>query len=233
MLLSYRVGSCTSEESDHPVRELHSFHAHSRGWQTARWCEWPQELVLQFPSRVSLTQVQVLSHQFKISSRVELYIGSADSVSPGAHVAAGIGYTRLGHFSLDSNERSKFQARELKTVYVPRATEGTHLRLVLHKCHVNEHNLYNQLGLLAVRAIGSGPGAAGAVDADQVESLASYASAPPPPGEALPGEERLANREQSMDPGVVAMVRELGEQKAVAVAAEDYDEAKRLKVSCT
>ena len=37
------------------------------------------------------------------------------------------------------------QARELKTVYVPQATEGLYLRLVLHKCHVNEYNLYNQV----------------------------------------------------------------------------------------
>ena len=116
MLLSYKISACTSEDGDHPVRELQDFHAQSRGWQSARWCEFPQALVLQFPGRVNLQQVQVLSHQFKISSRIEIFIGD---MPPGVPVpptgAEGVEYMRLGHFSLDSNERSGFQARELKT----------------------------------------------------------------------------------------------------------------------
>ena len=158
MLLSYKIVACTSEDNDHPVRELQEFHAQSRGWQSARWCDFPQALVLQFPGRVTLQQVQVLSHQFKIASRVEIFIGDMPpGVKPPVSGAEGVEYMRLGHFSLDSNERSGFQARELKTVYVPRASEGCFLKLLLHRCHVNEHNLYNQLGLLAVRAIGTGP----------------------------------------------------------------------------
>ena len=42
MLLSYKICSCTSEDGDHPVRELQEFHSQSRGWQSARWCEFPQ-----------------------------------------------------------------------------------------------------------------------------------------------------------------------------------------------
>ena len=136
------VAACSSEDAHHPASELQGFHAHSRGWQSAPWCEYPQEVILQFQGRVSVQQVQLLSHQFKIASQVELFIGS---MPPGVPVpavgATGATFTRLGHFSLDPNERSKFQARELKTVYVPQATEGTFLRLLLHKCHVNEHNL--------------------------------------------------------------------------------------------
>ena len=156
-LLSNKIVACTSEDGSHPVRELLDFHAQSRGWQSARWSEYPQALVLQFPDRVTLQQVQVLSHQFKIASRVEIFIGDMPPGVPSPHRGSvGVEYVRLGHFSLDSNERSGFQARELKTVYVPRASEGRFLKLLLHKCHINEHNLYNQVGLLAVRAIGIG-----------------------------------------------------------------------------
>ena len=181
MLLGYKVAACSSEDSAHPARELQGFHAHSRGWQSSQWCEYPQELVLQFHGRVSVQQVQLLSHQFKIASQVELFIGTMPPGVPApASGVAGASFVRLGHFSLDANERSKFQARELKTVYVPQATEGNYLRLLLHKCHVNEHNLcagpprcrrgaaydtrcslrgrHNQLGVLAIRVIGSGPG---------------------------------------------------------------------------
>jgi centrosomal protein CEP104 len=208
MLLSYNIVSCTSEDGDHPVRELQDFHAQSRGWQSARWCDFPQALVVQFPGRVSLQQVQVLSHQFKISSRIEIFIGD---MPPGVPVPVtgtdGVEYTRLGHFSLDSNERSGFQARELKTVYVPRASEGRFLKLLLHKCHVNEHNLYNQLGLLAVRAIGTGPGAiAGHGMPVQPEPISMQAQAAGPlRGEPQPSHEPPPHESPgaSMDPAVI------------------------------
>ena len=142
MLLQYRVAACSSEDAAHPARELQGFHAHSRGWQSAHWCQYPQEVVLQFQGKVCVQQVQLLSHQFKIASQVELFIGAMPPGVPTPPAGtAGASFSRLGHFSLDPNERSKYQARELKTVYVPQATEGTFLRLLLHKCHVNEHNL--------------------------------------------------------------------------------------------
>jgi len=231
-LLPYAIANCSSEDEQHPARELQSFHSQSRGWQSAHFCDFPQELVLKFNESASVQQVQLLSHQFKIATRVELFIGKlAPGVAePPARGTAGVSFTRLGHFSLDGNERSKFQARELKTVYVPRFAEGHYLRLLLHKCHVNEHNLYNQLGVLAIRVVGTG-GAdlIGARDAaaeepplERVESLASMSERPP---------QQDDGREPAIDGGVMAMLQELFAEKDAAVAAEDYHEAKRLKVS--
>ena len=78
-------------------------------------------------------------------------------------------------------------------------------KLLLHRCHVNEHNLYNQIGLLAVRAIGTGPGAT--MTAPESLPLNVQAEAPPP-------EEPAAHqaRGAALDPAVVSMVRELEEQ---------------------
>ena len=133
MLLSYRVAAASSEDDSHLASELQSFSASSRGWQSSRWADERQELVLRFEGRVELQQVQLLSHQFKIASRVELFIGSPSAGAPVPSTGYdGVHFSRLGHFSLDINERSNFQARELKTVYVPQGTQGTHLRLVLH-----------------------------------------------------------------------------------------------------
>ena len=138
MLLSYRVVAATSEDPGHPARELQNFHSHSRGWQSSHFSESPQKLVLRFSSRVTLQQVQLLSHQFKIAQRVELFIGApADGAPLPASGDVGIHYHKLGHFSLNSNERSSYQARELKTVYVPEASEGEFLKLLLHKSHVH------------------------------------------------------------------------------------------------
>ena len=51
---------------------------------------------------------------------------------------------RLGYLSFDSNERSGHQARELKSVHV--SIDAVALRLVVHRCHVNKLNIYNQVG---------------------------------------------------------------------------------------
>ncbi|KAL3902762.1 MAG: hypothetical protein SGPRY_011936 [Prymnesium sp.] len=237
MLLSYRVVACTSEDESHPARELQRYSADSRGWQSTRWCDFPQELVLQFQGGVTLQQVQVLSHQFKIASRVELFMGSLPpGVSPPSSGCEGVTFSRLGHFSLDSNERSKFQARELKTVYVPQATAGLYLRLVLHKCH---------LGVLAVRAIGSGPGAMSLQQAEQRESVNALSSAPAYPplnGAGQPplqmdarvaaedyDQAKLLKDQISSLQRAGVQIAELERRKQEAVGREDYDLAKRLK----
>jgi hypothetical protein len=50
---------------------------------------------------------------------------------------------RLGYLSFDSNERSNHQARELKSVHV--SVEAQLVRLLIHRCHVNKLNIYNQV----------------------------------------------------------------------------------------
>jgi len=65
-----------------------------------------------------------------------------------------IEFKRLGFLSLDPNERSGFQARELKSVYVDRDSEAVLLKLIFHKCHLNNFNVFNQIGLIALNCIG-------------------------------------------------------------------------------
>lgn len=62
-------------------------------------------------------------------------------------------FKRLGYLTLDSNERSSFRARELKSVYVD--AEASFVRLVVHKPHTNQHNLYSQVGFIAINVVGA------------------------------------------------------------------------------
>ena len=62
-------------------------------------------------------------------------------------------FTRLGYLSLDSNERSAYKARELKSVYLK--ARGGFMKFLLHKCHVNSLNLQNQVGLIALNILGA------------------------------------------------------------------------------
>ena len=57
-------------------------------------------------------------------------------------------WKRLGYFSFDSNERSRFEARELKSVYLN--TTAAALKLVVHAPLTNNLNVYNQIGVVAV-----------------------------------------------------------------------------------
>jgi centrosomal protein CEP104 len=52
-----------------------------------------------------------------------------------------IPFKRLGYLSLDSNERSGYQARELKSVYID--SMALLFKLVLQKCHLNNFNTFN------------------------------------------------------------------------------------------
>ena len=53
-------------------------------------------------------------------------------------------WKRLGSMSFDSNERSNFQARELKSVQVDVVAQL--LKVVVHPPHANELNTHQQVG---------------------------------------------------------------------------------------
>ena len=69
------------------------------------FCEYPQEIGVAFlDGVVNVSQIQLLSHQSKITTRIELFMGvGADYM----HAS----FTRLGYLSLDSNERSDYKVR--------------------------------------------------------------------------------------------------------------------------
>lgn len=87
--------------------------------------------------------MQILSHQSKIATQIELFVGHGDSYESAQ-------FRRLGYLSLNSNERSKYQARELKSVYVN--APGQYLRMLVHKCYINEVNLFNQVRVSGKRS---------------------------------------------------------------------------------
>ena len=48
---------------------------HIRGWQCARFSKFPQELVLRLDHPARIHQIQLLSHEYKIATKIELYTG--------------------------------------------------------------------------------------------------------------------------------------------------------------
>jgi len=208
--LRFSVLSCTGEDPDYPARELLYHSPQTRGWQCPRFCKFPQEITLQLESPSQIQQIQILSHEYKIATKLELYVGNDSGRAP---------MRRLGHLSFDSNERSGHQARELKSVHVN--TTATVFKLVVQRCHINKLNIYNQVGIVALNLIGEplSGGAGGGVGSQRTGAPTA----------------RQPHTDLALDMGVdsktATVIRELHAKKEAAVANEDYDEAKQLKAT--
>ncbi|KAK9803394.1 hypothetical protein WJX72_004936 [[Myrmecia] bisecta] len=238
--LRFTIQSCSGEDPDYPATELLYHSPQTRGWQCPRFCSFPQEVVLRLEEPSRIQQIQILSHEYKIATKVEIFVGV---LPPGASDPEQCSLKRLGFLSFDSNERSGHQARELKSVHVN--TTAFVLRLLVHRCHTNKLNIYNQVGIVALNLIGELLQAKGSnvgiVALNLIgEPLQAEPPLPqyvtnhynPPPGVAVgPARSALADLalDVNVDPLTAAKIRDINRMKEAAVANEDYDEAKRLK----
>ena len=227
--LAFEIYRFSGEDEEHPAKELLLSAAQPRGWHSQKLCKYPQELVLKLggPSRV--TQIQILAHEYKIPTKVEIFTGMP---RPGAPpLPENCSMKKLGHLSFDSNERSNHQARELKSVHIN--TKALLLRFVLLECHVNRMNAYNQVGLIAINIKGERlPDIVAAPMDMPTKSLPDYSS----PVQELPVNVAQNVRSgpvptylKAFDPLTAAKIAEVQRAKEYAVEKEDYDEAKRLK----
>ena len=166
-----------------------------------------------------LKQVQFLVHQSKIPSRIELFayapdftsLGAANLVSPNN---SNISFARLGHFSLDDNIRTNYQARELKTVYLEQYCQ--YLKIVLHKNHLNSLNIFNQVGIVSLTCTGSyiGDYEMSAVHQRVPESMGGGAQTMGNPAQLMPRNLKIAGvNEEELDSTLQDKIRVLSEAK--------------------
>ena len=80
----YKVIYCSGEDTQFPVTELLDPTVNSKGWQSQKYCTYPQEIILQFQGVINVSQLQILSHQSKIASKVELFTFNPNSMPTGA-----------------------------------------------------------------------------------------------------------------------------------------------------
>ena len=94
-VLNYKIFSVTSQDHEYPAIDLveqlsdaammsdvglgdsevfnnQGANGHS-GWQSQRFCVFPQDLIIQFPTLVKLSQLTFLLHEYKIPRQIELY----------------------------------------------------------------------------------------------------------------------------------------------------------------
>lgn len=184
-----------------------------------------------------LTQVQLLVHEFKIASRVEMYVGVGSDYQESD-------FERLGFMNLDGNERSNFQARELKTVYIDER-QANFIRFIIHRPHHNNKNLFQQVGFLAINIVGEprriettkSPRAAEAAQNKQIEDkLSEYKMEYDLTHKGLADNglnefvhNNMNSLTFSMDTQSQAKLQLLMQAKADAIEIEDFDRAKTIK----
>ena len=200
--IPFRIVHVSSEDEEYSVRELLNRTPFSRGWLSSRFCNYPQELLIEFPKPIKMREIQFLSHQYSIATKIEIFILPPQSEK----------FKKIGYLSLDSNERSNFQARELKTVYTDYLCIRVKFNLL--RCHNNSHNIYNQVGLIAISILGEFPNLTNMNDKNiNIENL-----------------DKLED-EMMYDPATLKRLKDLNRAKKKAVELEDFDEAKRIKVA--
>ena len=201
--LKFRITEISSQEEGYPASELLNHSPYSKGWQSSRFCDYPQEITVEFPSYVKVKQLQFLSHQYKISSKIEILIFNPKGSKK---------YKKIGFLSLDSNEQSNFQARELKSVYID--YECLKIKLLLHRCHINQLNQSVQVGLIAFNVLG--------------HPIIKNPFDQPPNFNKNPNTDKLED-ELLYDPVTYKRLKALEKAKLRAIDVEDFNEAQKIK----
>lgn len=129
-------------------------------------------------------------------------------------------FKRLGYFALDSNEKSQFQARELKSVYVD--VTGRYVKFLLNKNYENQLNYWKQVGLVAINLIGNELQRSTRAAISGVEPSDNIATFSNPLNDL--------SIDMNLDATTTVKLRLLSEAKVKAVSKEDYVTAKKIKL---
>ncbi|NXN21401.1 CE104 protein, partial [Nycticryphes semicollaris] len=234
--IGFIVVSSSGHEDGFSAKELMVHAPTVNGWRSPRLCQYPQEIVLQLVERCRIRKLQLLAHQYMISSKIEFYI--SESLPEYFAPYQSERFHRLGYVPLSDNEKTDFKARELKSVYMDAV--GQYLKLIFHKNYVNKYNLYSQVALVAINIIGDP--ADYSDDSNSTFSreklidhyLGIKSDDPALDGTYLGKSDAISPLDDLafdmyQDPEVAQIIRRLDEKKREAARHERYDYAKKLK----
>ncbi|XP_014807914.1 PREDICTED: centrosomal protein of 104 kDa [Calidris pugnax] len=234
--IGFVVVSSSGHEDGFSAKELMVHAPTVNGWRSPRLCQYPQEIVLQLVERCRIRKLQLLAHQYMISSKIEFYI--SESLPEYFAPYQSERFHRLGYVPLSDNEKTDFKARELKSVYMDAV--GQYLKLIFHKNYVNKYNLYGQVALVAINIIGDP--ADYSDDSNSTSSreklidhyLGIKSDDPALDGTYLGKPDAISPLDDLafdmyQDPEVAQIIRRLDEKKREAAHHERYDYAKKLK----
>ena len=149
--LRYRLIGASSEDPEHPLFALFSPNQ-NEGWNSVRFCSYPQEILIQFPQPVRLTRVHLLLHQNKIPSKIELYQFFPKTYNDFYIDYNSMIFDKIGYVIPDSNTKTNYQARELKKISLNENV--LFFKLVFYRSTRNIYNKFDQVGLIGLECYG-------------------------------------------------------------------------------
>ncbi|KAM3146908.1 hypothetical protein pb186bvf_001062 [Paramecium bursaria] len=213
-ILTFTIPYSQTSDPQYPAQNLIELTSQPAGWQSGRFCSYPQEIILQFQSAVNLVKAQFLSHEKKIPSRVEVFVGKGN-------ILDNVQFRKIGYFTFHTNEQSNWQARELKTVSIDE-NECNFVKLLIHRNYDNKFNPFNQVGFIALRMYG---------DKQQLLPPASKQKFRTAENPKITDE--IAGPTYQIDSKILQHILALEHQKDYAISKEDYNRAKQLKARIT
>ena len=157
--LDYNFISFSSQDPSHPINSLKQNQnlKTNEGWVSNRYCTYPQEFMIKFPTEVNIRQINILINESKIPKKIELIncipIGKRNKFLMNSDknvnlIPSEFMYENVGFINFSSNAENKYRLRELRKIYINVNTE--YLKFKIHQNHNNNLNMFCQVGIVAL-----------------------------------------------------------------------------------
>ena len=154
--LRYELLFCSSEDDFARASELTRPLPSTRGWQSAKQCEYPQQLAFRFDGEVTLRQVQILVHESKTPARIDVYVSFLSPSDEGQFPTYESSvFLFIGYVSFSRNADGRYKSGELRSVRLDDSVRILYLKLVIREPHENPLNFYGQVGITSVVCVGT------------------------------------------------------------------------------
>ena len=117
--LKYQVIKITSADTDKngnspKLSKLLQGHK----WISERFCVYPQEIIIKFNHPVDLYQINLLSHEKKISKRISFYSFCPKESEINDTDNTNLKFDEIGFVDLNDNTESNYKVRENKKIFI-------------------------------------------------------------------------------------------------------------------
>ena len=144
----------TSQDPFYPLNNL-LLKNNIYGWQSSRFCTYPQEIVVEFHSYVNIKLINLLIHEKKIPTLIEIVNCIPKNIENDSNMERSNIYyinKNLGSIKLSPNTETNYKARELRKIHVNIFTKR--LKFIIHKNYSNNFNIFCQVGIISMNFYG-------------------------------------------------------------------------------
>ena len=221
-LLKYRLVGVSTEDPENPFYSLISG-LKNDGWCSVRYSTYPQELLIQFCRPCRLRQVNLLLHEYKIPSKIDLYYFFPKTFSEFNLDIDDLIFEKMGYIIPNLNKNQKKESREYKQIFL---NENVYyLKFVFHQNYPNLKNVFNQVGIIFIQCFG--------IDftADNINGL--YPNLRKPTDfltqkSLYPQVKKKGYDDSMLDEVCIMKLKELKEALDFTLKIENYDESKKV-----